>query len=169
MALFGWHNLGDQRGFFFPFCRWLCKKKSDMSLSGFIIACCHRDIALLIGNLKQSTRSFGLVWFGIGESWIGYYLAGAAAEELREATTRPQVHCRTQRKLSKQEISEMEGCLFLQGDITELSLTIRFPLVSAACLSFPPSLLLSPSPLLSQTPRKTSAQSDKVMWWRTSC
>lgn len=68
-------------------------------------------MGLFIGNLKQSARSFGPLWFGSVESGIGYYLMGADAEELWEAAARPQVQCHTKRKLSKQEISETEGYL----------------------------------------------------------
>lgn len=59
------------------------------------MACRRKGTSLFIGNLKQSTKSFGLVWFGIEGSWIGYYLAQAAAEELQESASRPQVRCHT--------------------------------------------------------------------------
>lgn len=97
--------------FFFLFVLLTEQRESGISPSGLVMACCHRDTALFIGNLKQSTRSFGPVWFGAGKSGIGYYLTGAAAEEPWDAATRPQVHCRTYRKLSKGDISEMESYL----------------------------------------------------------
>lgn len=91
---------------------------------GLVIGCHHRDRGWFIGNLKQSTRSFGAVWFGAGESGIGHYLTGPAIKELWDAATRPQVHCCTHRKLSKRDIIEMESYLTRWGCITKLFLTI---------------------------------------------
>lgn len=72
--LLGWPDLWDQICFFLCFVP--SKKLPDIRLSVFVMACWRRGMILFIGNLKQSTRSFGPVWFERREqdrllSWPG--------------------------------------------------------------------------------------------------
>lgn len=91
-AMFRWHNLHLKircLSFLFFFCisELLAEQKGLWYKSvSFVIARHHRGSGVFIGNLKQSTRSFGPVWLGGEERRIGYYVMGAAAGLHREQT-----------------------------------------------------------------------------------